>query len=594
MAPTLRRSARVLPTLGLFWLAACTTEPGKSAPGGGGSADTAPAEDSGTATGPWTPALFCPGDPSGVCDSAEGSLWAGAAKVDITPTCFEDWIDLDADGEWDYSEEEYRDCGCDRLCPDDPGYPGADEGEGDGEFQAVWLAGFHNARPAMGVHDPLWARALVLEQGDTRVAIVALDLVGWFNGEVVQTREQLVSAGIDIDHLIVHATHNHEGPDTMGLWGKRESTSGVNPDYNAWVREQTVAAVAAAVGELEEVGAMRLGHVDLRDRPEGLSSYLRDGRDPQVIDPVMTALQLSDTSGETIAVVAHFGNHPESIADENVLITSDFPDQLRETVESGVTWPDGTHRDGVGGTAIFLNGTVGGMMTSLRVTVQTPDGRSLRDYDFERNDALGAMFGERALDAPEAGTVDTAPQLRLANAPFELPVDNYGFQAMFLTGVLDRETVGWDDSQPIDPETNLPKVETELTWLQLGELQLMTAPGEVLPELAVGGYDGSLTGSPDNPVFSPDNPNPPDLRQAPAAPYWKDHLPEGHRIVLGLGNDQLGYILPTYNFQLDEVQPWFEEAEGDHYEETNSLGPRTAGGIEQTLLAIMDWRAAEG
>ena len=555
----------------------------------GGETDKAGGQDStteDTREADWRPELVCPGDAG--CATADGSLRVGAAKVDITPTCFEDWVDLDDNAEYDRYTEEFRDCGCDRLCPGDVGYSGPDDGEGDGTFQAVWLAGFQNARAATGVHDPIWARAIVFEQGESRVALVSLDVTGWFNTEVAPTRALLSDRGVDLDLLIVAATHNHEGPDTFGLWGETESVSGMDPDYNAQVRAWTADAVEAAIADLREVGEMKLGTLDLTTRPEGMRNYINDYRDPQIIDPLLTAAQFVDGSGETIAVLAHTSNHPEGIADENNLVSSDFPDLLRETIESGSTWPDGSGRDGVGGVAVFVNGTVGGMMTPLGITVRTPDGRELREYSFEKSDALGQMYGERYLDALDAAETVPAPTLAFSTHHFRLPVVNWGFQAAFLTGILSRETVGWDPSQVID-ETNQPQVDTEMSWLRVGTLQMLTLPGEAHPELAIGGYDGSMTGDADIPIISEDNPAPPDLDAAPAGPYWKDHMPDGVAIFLGLTQDELGYIVPPYNFVLDDRQPWFDEAEGDHYEETNSLGPDTAVLVSDELERLTAW-----
>ncbi|HVY61853.1 MAG TPA: hypothetical protein VHF22_09380, partial [Planctomycetota bacterium] len=90
----------------------------------------------------------------------------------------------------------------------------------------VWMAGFDSGRRALGVHDPLWARALVLDDGRARVGIVALDLIGFFHDEVVLARRAL-PRDLGIDYLAVCSTHDHEGPDTMGLWGSRLLSSGV-------------------------------------------------------------------------------------------------------------------------------------------------------------------------------------------------------------------------------------------------------------------------------------------------------------------------------------------------------------------------------
>lgn len=552
----------------LIWLAlACTKTP----------------DDTATA---YVPAVACPG--SAGCESNSGPLFAGAAAVSITPPCFEEFVDLDGNAEWD-REEEVLDCGCDRLCPGDDGYPGPDEGEGDGEAQVVWIAGFQNNRPASGVRDDLWARAVVFDQGDVRVAVVALDLVGWFRDDVLLMREQ--TDALDVDHLVVLSTHTHEGPDTMGIWGRTETSRGVDEDYRAWVRDQAVESVAQAVADLREVGTFTVGKVDASTYhpTRGIENVLQDKRDPYVVDLDLGAAWIQDVNGDTIATLAHFGNHPEAMADENNLITSDYAHALRDGLENGVDWgPDGSARPGLGGTALFLTGSVGGMMTPLGITTLGGDGVDRREYTFEKTDSIGWLKAEMALDAIEQGQVVDAPELTVAAHEFVFPVDNWGFQAMFITGILDRETVDWDPTQPIDDD-NVPYVRTEVDLIRIGPLELLTIPGELLPELAIGGYDGSHRGTTQSEVVDPENPNPPDLSLAPEGPYLKERVGGEHVWLIGLANDELGYIVPEYDFQLDDVQPWFEEPDGDHYEETNSMGPQTAGILDAECDTLLEW-----
>jgi hypothetical protein len=579
----------LLPLLGA--LAACGGDPAAKDPTGGedsGGADGGGADGGGDGGAPWAPDTACPGG-AGCADNA-GALRAGAASRVITPQCFEGFDDLDADAEWDSSDEAFLDCGCDRLCPADAGYPGADAGEGDGDFQAVWMAGFQNARAAQGVHDDLYARAVVFDQGQTRVAFVVVDLIGWFHADVELSRAALQAAGADVDLLVVSATHTHEGPDTMGLWGKTPAASGVDPADVAEVRAQIEGAVLDAVADLREVGEMKVGHVNLGDRPEGVPNYVRDARDPKVIDQQVSAAWFADTEGRTITTLAHLANHPEAMADENSLLSSDFPHRLREGVEEGVDWGAGL-RPGLGGTAIFVNGAVGGMMTPLGITVNTPDGRALRDYTFEKNSALGEMMAERVLDAVEAGSPASAPSLYAASHRFRLPVDNWGFQAMFISGIIARETVGWDPAQSIS-ETNVPQIITEMSYIRVGPLELYTMPGEVLPELMRGCYDGACTGGPDIPLIDADNPNPPDMAAAPAGPYYEDRLQGALRLLVGLGNDELGYIIPPFQFELHDTVPWFDEAEGDHYEETNALSPTMGPRLDEELVRLTTWAYA--
>ena len=552
-----------------------------------GSPTDGGATDGGTEA--WSPDLHCPGDSA--CPDATGALSVGAAKVSITPTCFETWEDLDGNAEWDDDSEPYLDCGCDRLCEGDPGWTGADPGEGDGEFQPVWMAGFQNSRPAQGVQDDLWARAIVFDQGSTRIALVVVDLVGFFRPDVEAARALVAAAGLDVDHLIVSSTHGHEGPDTMGLWGQTETRSGVDPDYISTVHTAIQQAVTQAVADLRTVDRFQVGAVDVSTYHEqGVYNIITDLRDPIVIDEQMNGAAFWDADGEVIASLAHFGDHPESVADENLLITSDFPHKLRETMESGSTWAKQS-RPGLGGTAIFVNGAVGGMMTGLRVDVHDPDGNVWSEYTHERTAVMGTLMGEMALDAIEGGQQVQAPTLRLVGERFRLPVENWGFQVLFLTGIVDRELFDYDPEENIDEE-NVPWIETELNLLQVGPLTLLTCPGELFPEVHIGGYDGSHVGSADAFLIDPKNENPPDLSQAPAGPYLKERVGAEHVWLVGLGNDQLGYMLPLYDFELHPTNPWFDEAEGDHYEETNSLGSQSVPLYEAQVDAMLGWLAA--
>jgi hypothetical protein len=89
------------------------------------------------------------------------------------------------------------------------------------------------------------------------------------------------------------------------------------------------------------------------------------------------------------------------------------------------------------------------------------------------------------------------------------------------------------------------RVRTEMTLINLGPIQFLSIPGELLPELAIGGYDGSKVNAPGVPLVDPTNRNPPALDQAPAGPYIKDKMSGTYRWLIGLGDDELGYIIPT-------------------------------------------------
>ncbi len=545
----------------------------------------------------WRPnVIACPGDPD-CAQTGDAPLTAGAAVADIVPTCFESWTDVDGDAAYNASTDTFADCGCDRVCPGDAAWSNADSGEGDETFQAAWIAGFGNGRAATGVRgasdglagagDGLWARVLVLEQGDATLALVTLDVVGFFYDDVLKLRAAIAAQTPAIDHVLVHATHVHQAPDSMGLWGPTVGRSGVDPAWMAHIEAAASDAVARAYAARVPVHT-RTGEVHARDyASNGVANLISDTRDPVIIDDLLGAMQFLDDDDQTVATLVSFGNHPETRGSDNLLLTSDYVHALRKTVESGVDWGEGL-RPGVGGTALFLNAAVGGMMTSLHAEVHDPMGRVWSDASWEKADASGQLLGEMALDALAQGTDDAAPALQFGAQSRYLPVENHGLQAMTLMGIIQRATYHWDPEQPITAD-NRPDIQTEVNVLAIGDTRLMGIPGELLPEVWIGGYDGAYT-PPGTPILSPDNPNPPDLALAPTDGGWRVHAGTTRTWILGLANDEIGYLIPPFAFELDPTAPYLFEAEGDHYEETNSLGPETVPLLEAEVVSLLDWK----
>ena len=82
---------------------------------------------------------------------------------------------------------------------------------------------------------------------------------------------------------------------------------------------------------------------------------------------------------------------------------------------------------------------------------------------------------------------------------------------------------------------------------------------------------------------------PPDLSAAPTGPSVRDRLSGEERWLIGLANDEIGYFIPPYDFVVADVGPYIFEADGDHYEETYSLGPDTVPTWEEQVMRLVDW-----
>ena len=159
--------------------------------------------------GPWS-APFTPHLLEHSCPTCSRQRFArGICKVPITPNVHDQWTDVNDDAQFDPDIDEWVD------------------GNDNGQFDPVWIAGFQKQRPAQGVKDDLMAVAVVIEDGDRRIGIVAVDTIGLMRKFVLDVRESVPEAW-QLTTLWC-ATHNHEGPDTQGLWGPGLFYSGVDP-----------------------------------------------------------------------------------------------------------------------------------------------------------------------------------------------------------------------------------------------------------------------------------------------------------------------------------------------------------------------------
>lgn len=408
----------------------------------------------------------------------------------------------------------------------------------------VYMAGFGQNRKAVGVHDPIMVRTVVLKHDKQKVALVSVDLVGFFYTNVVRVREQLPG----FTYGLVSSTHNHEGPDTLGLWGPSPFTSGIDPDYLKMVEAKIVQSVKDADAAVKPVTA----HIGTTTAPE----LLHDGRQPIVKHDELVALQFLDKKEQPAGIVVQWNCHPETLDSKNTQLSADY-------VYATVKHLQEKHRCPV----VYLTGTVGGLMTSLHVEIKDDKGQLLKDGTFEKTELFGKKVGEAADRAlKEAKPVRLTP-FQVRTREVFLPMDNKLYQLGQRLGVLKRDSFVWKDdpykAEPADPKETDKRlcIKTEIGWLRLGDLDIAAIPGEIYPELVL------------DKVQDPADPGA-DFPKAAIEPAIYKQLKGPHRMIIGLANDEIGYIIPLR--QWDEKEPFCYDLKKAQYGEINSIGPETA------------------
>jgi Neutral/alkaline non-lysosomal ceramidase, N-terminal len=405
----------------------------------------------------------------------------------------------------------------------------------------VFIAGFGHNRKATKVHDPIMARAVVLSDGKQKVALVSVDVVGLFHSVAESVRKEVDGFA----YVCVTSTHNHEGPDTLGLWGPSPFATGVDKRY----MKALEAGIVKAIKDADKARKPATAKIGTAAGPE----LLHDGREPYVKHDELVAIRFEGADGKPLGVLVQWNCHPETMDSKNTELTADY---VATTVAD--------LRKSQGCPVAYLTGTVGGLMTSLHVPVKNAKGEELKDGTWEKTEEYGrlvARLAEKALK--DAKSVALTP-FDARRREVHVPVANELYKLGWRSGVLERTFYVWDnDPYPTSPVqakdlTKPGAIRTEVGYLKLGDLEVAVIPGEIYPELVLGK------------VQDPADPGA-DFPDAPVEPSIYGQLTAKYKMLVGLGNDEIGYILPKR--QWDAKTPFCYGRKKDQYGEENSVGP---------------------
>jgi hypothetical protein len=189
--------------------------------------------------------------------------------------------------------------------------------------------------PFKGVHDDLYASAVVFENGETKACIITADVIGFAHEFTDETRRKIQEkTGIPEMNILVTAAHNHGGPRTRA-YGEEFTENEIA--YVKSLQEKLVKIVTEANDKLQPVnigvvkGTCKM-NVNRRARhPEG---GVRLGRNPEgICDNEVGVIRMDDLSGKTIGLLVNWPCHATTGGQENYMITGDWPGAAAREIE---------------------------------------------------------------------------------------------------------------------------------------------------------------------------------------------------------------------------------------------------------------------
>jgi hypothetical protein len=498
-------------------------------------------------------------------DRPDAAFRVGAAAVDVTPplagpgvvdpahcaapagytghqllTLEEPYQDTNGNGRRD-DGEPFQDCPVRRvdgsLAPP------------DGRWDGIYLGGGDCCdRQPTAVLDPVWARTIVVDNGERRVSITSVDNEGVFKEYWDRVRAKVRADGTDLDQMFFSSTHDESAPDTIGITGPNELTSGTDPFYVEYLIARSAASIEQAAAHTYHAH-LRYGSIRPTDLTTCWSSY------PFAADEAIGVMQAVRPSGKVTATLVDYGIHAEELgfsddAQDRLHLSSDWHNFARLAIEREY-----------GGMAMTMAGSVGSVEmpqvyatprdhTPTGVYSSTGNGGCRTIY---RNDATAAPYGYQSSTRLRGEAVARWASIALAQGrwshtttihyrrdTFLVPLENALFALGGEFGVipgkdgyLDGRKLTRNASGVVSPPATANEFVTDVAWYRIGDADFVSAPGELFPFTYARDFGG-----PDDQAV-PDGQSPP--------PWIMSRLSQRYRFVEGLGEDMVGYLFPKTN-----------------------------------------------
>ncbi len=342
-------------------------------------------------------------------------------------------------------------------------------------------------RPSREKRDELTARALVLRKGETTVAIVGLDLLGFPSALGDRVRAQV--GRISAQNILIGSTHTHSAPDCYAFPDDKGGHTG-DLEYMASVCTKTAEAINEAIDRLQPAW-IRIATGEAK----GKIAY--NYYAPDLYDRRMNVIQAVSPRGQVIATLVNYAVHPEVLGNEVGILSPDLVGPLCKQIESQA-----------GGTALFMNSAQGGMVTA--------DNRNL---DQPRDPHRGYWNDSRTWDeCLRIGHLMAGEALRIVKDAPQQKDPSLFCDAISVRFPVNSEEM-WDVvlHSPLKyPHNEDRSITARINLVNLGDAQILTIPGEALPNIGF---------------------------------YLKRKMQGRHNLLFGLTNDAFGYILTKVDFQ---------------------------------------------
>lgn len=321
--------------------------------------------------------------------------------------------------------------------------------------------GARKSKPAEGVHDRIFAKALVLSDGGKRFALVTADVLGFpptFKTAVINALGDEWQA----DQVMLLPSHSHTSIDMTALNPKNILKNPYIGMFHKEVYDLTIANLAQVIRQAAE----KLEPVKVGTSSRRLEGWNRNRRkDNTAVDDELTITRIDRPDGTPLAALVNWTAHPTLMDSSDMMFSAGWPGHLQRTMEALI---------GHGVTVLYYNGAQGDQSATPR-----PDsGKS----NWEKAEHYGrelALLAWRQWDKTQPAP---SPKLDCHGQRVKLPKPTY-HPSFMKTGAAEY---GLDEKTMDLVLAVMVPQSTAVGYLRLGDLLIIGIPGEMSAELGTG------------------------------------------------------------------------------------------------------------
>jgi len=353
---------------------------------------------------------------------------------------------------------------------------------------------------SQGIQDELFAKALVLDDGKLKIAIVTCDLLG-LDKDVVAEIRQLIEKKTDIskNNVMIACSHTHSGPAIKDPgYLEEEIVANFLPQWIEVLPYKIAGAVKMASNKLVEA-RVGLGKgssdIGVNRRLKTNEGNITIGPNIQgIIDPTVGLLRVDRADGSLLAVLVNYACHAVTLGPENLLFSADYPGYMMNILEK--LWDGKTM-------VMFANGTAGNINPRIR-------------GDYIATKRIGGILAGEVLKVMETIEANSSISLNILRKPIYLPLKKFPSlteakaqlqeKEQFISeaekkGILNQDMSGLcgevikakyrvrviEELQRLESKEDLKvnRLATEIQALRINESAFVVLPGEIFVEIGL-------------------------------------------------------------------------------------------------------------